>query len=1351
MAEVRLEAEGGKSLDELARRLEKLEKLFVDLKRQAAAASGQEIDFDTAAAEDDVAKLIRELRKLERAFESAERAVDFARARNQIEQTAQSARRLADAEARLAARGKQLIEFSKGLPPSLRQSSREMDRLEKETLQAESAFRKFQSAAGGTSKGLGSLISSVNTLRAGFAAFLAALGVQQIFRVSRAIFDLGKSAVETKVQFDKLLPGLRAFTGSTELAEEVADRLAATADRLRTPLAGLVDPFVAIQAGGREAGLSISEINNLFEASLVSARAFGKGAEEVQRLLTGISQVAGKGVASMEEFRQQIGESVPNAIPALAKGLSQAEGRLVTTAEAIARISSGSLDSATSLRALTAGFEALNSEASAGQLNTLQGDIGALARESEKARAALADGLERGVRSLIQSLTEFIAGNEDTIRSLGSLATAATDPIENLLDIGLALQVIGQESEAGRERIQGFFDGLAGGLQSLPGLAGLSEEIRNIGRAFTGSTGEARQAFQEIEDRARQLVLGVNKSAEQILEEFRESFKEQAKAAGAADKEIEQSAKDLASAVGKIAEASVKERKALEAARVKVHGGSTEQIQEAEKLLAARVSEIERQALEERKQLLQELIESTKRATEERIRLEAEAAEKNREEAEKIVATAKAVAAQRIAEDEQLATKRKQIEQEADEKIVEAKNQFVERLKKPKADREKLEQDLADRVVEIQRDAAEKIRAEEEKLAQAAERAAERRRQAEEKVQEARQKSIEQLSELRGRLDEIAQGEEGTSALGQVGDDAKELSENLGEATSALGDFLISLDQLNAGDLGDPLAGLSDIDPRSGANAAGFFGGISQGAEDAGEAVGDFRAELDTALEAAEGLTGGARQAILDLIERYSDLAESGTATREDFASFRDDLTSIGAEIGAALDSPVEQIRQRIDELRTSQEEAAESAQETAGSFQEAGETAEVAWDPLTRTLSTVEEAAGGAANAAEDLGVRIERTADGIKVTNEALQETQGASETAAEGLRQTGQAAAEATENITAVAAAAEPLKGEIVGETEPEKIRQLGESAGTAAEPVRLLSEGAGALAAASTTLGEQLPLIQTALPEIQAAVAGILETISGSEVDFGSIGANIAAIQEPLSTIGVSLTEIDTATAALPEKIQALQEAATPLFDQVLAAADDERFNRIATGLSEIDVAAQKLPDPLERIRTALVELADRKEDLQAALQVTRDGLLGVASEEVLGLLADLIDRLDEFQGHLIDISKTSSEILATWQSLDSLLPGLATKVREYGEALSQAANAETEASARGDELAETLGLVRDRGSEAVNEVNRFGEESVPAVEALNSKLRQTVDLLGQVREAAEQANQATQAISVGTGA
>lgn len=1314
MAEVRLEAKSGGSLEKLETELRDVERQLDDIRAAVVALSGKPLDLPTDPAEADLKRLVAELARLEARFKSAQQSVSFQQARNELEGTTASARRLANAEAALAARGKELIDFSRRLPPELRQSAEGMDRLERQTEQAAAAFREFERARP-KAAGIGSLVSALNSLRGILGGVVAALGIQQILRFGRALIELGAEAVAVKVKFDRLLPSVRAFTGSTEVAEAVLGRLEDTSRRLQVPLADLVQPFIKTAAAVKETNLSTEELTDLFESALLSLRAFGGGASDAQRLINGLAQVAGKGSLQMEELRQQIGEVAFNALPSLAKAL----GTDVETL--IKRVTDGSIDAETALRGFAKGLREANEAAGLAQLDTLAGDLGELERVSENARAALADGLEPGLRSLIQTFAELIEANEDTAETLGEFASAGLEGLAALVD-KLAEARDGYRA-FGEEIRQLALDTPAGKLrQELLEIANVLDPVRD----------EVELLFKNIERFARLAATGVDQSAEDIVESFKKSFREQAEAAGLAAEDIEATERTLAARLGEIFEATAFQRAEFEKA-IRAEYEATGEINEASARQASEaITRFEREAIEARKELLRELVAETERNAAARVAREAEAAAEISAFLDGVVAKARATGEERAAADAEVATTLEEIERDLQEKLQKLRDEAAEKLKKPKVDRAEIARELTEKIVEAERDAAEKIRAEQERIAEEAEKAAERRIKAEEKVRADLEKSIEVYQKIVAAIQEISSedggdgegaGEKQAKGFAKIADDVEELD-------GFLKGLIVSLDELNAS-LGttDPGAILADsfghamdvlgegaalLDERFG--AGGVFDTISQGAQEAG---GSFRDELVEQIRAGagalEGLQGSARAMVEGVLRDFLSLAEGGQVTRADLEDFASSLSAAFRDAGVAVGDPIEEIRQQLDSLGDAQEAA--------------GEKAEAAGEKQKNALDGVAPAADEAADSVSQLGDEWEQVGEGFERGGQRI-------ERGADGLITISNAAKEAAPPLDQVATAAERIPETIVAEGQPQQLRDLGAAAGEAtpqvqplAEPVSLIAQGLASMVESLPVVAEQVPEIAAALPELQAGLEALLTLLSDNPLDLEGAAAQ-------LTTIGASLETIQTSITTLSESLPGVQAALDPLLAAALEAADDDRLGRIAGALERAAQTAPQLPEPIERLAKGLKAISEGREDTVKAIDETRAALENLSRDELQDQLIRLVDTLGKVREKTDELAGDAEKIRVELETIERVIPDVVNRLGQLADELNgKLFPALVDSRDAAASLVEQLRALPEAAQEAAAGLQVIEDVGVPAIEAVNAVLDQMIQKLRTAREEA----------------
>jgi len=128
-------------------------------------------------------------------------------------------------------------------------------------------------------------------------------------------------------------------------------------------LRDLTAAFVRLQAGG------IENTTRSMQSLTDAVAAFGGSPQQLERASIALQQMAGKGVISMEELRQQLGEAVPSALPLMARALGTSVDDLVK------RISDGRVRAAPALAALSAEFERTFGGRAQAMMNTFNGQI----------------------------------------------------------------------------------------------------------------------------------------------------------------------------------------------------------------------------------------------------------------------------------------------------------------------------------------------------------------------------------------------------------------------------------------------------------------------------------------------------------------------------------------------------------------------------------------------------------------------------------------------------------------------------------------------------------------------------------------------------------------------------------------------------------------------------------------------------------------------------------------------------------------------------------------------------------------------------------------------------------------
>lgn len=149
--------------------------------------------------------------------------------------------------------------------------------------------------------------------------------------------DLTVEFFTVNLEAQRLSKALGQVYGDSGLAAKQFAFLRETADRSGLSIRDLSDGFIRFSAAANSSGISLQNANALFAAVTNAAGQLGLRGEQVTGTLEALGQMASKGVVSMEELRQQLGDRLPGALSIAAKGMG------VTQEELVKMVESGSL------------------------------------------------------------------------------------------------------------------------------------------------------------------------------------------------------------------------------------------------------------------------------------------------------------------------------------------------------------------------------------------------------------------------------------------------------------------------------------------------------------------------------------------------------------------------------------------------------------------------------------------------------------------------------------------------------------------------------------------------------------------------------------------------------------------------------------------------------------------------------------------------------------------------------------------------------------------------------------------------------------------------------------------------
>ena len=278
--------------------------------------------------------------------------------------------------------------------------------------------------SGGLSKiagRLGNLSGPLDKAESSFSKFGANIvvlnqGLQLATSIFRGFNNTIGEVIRTADKFKRLQIQLEGIEGGSIKAAQSMDFLIGLAKKTPQTLDTLTNAFIKMRAGG---------IDNAEEGMVAltnAVSAFGGTDEQLKRAAIAIQQMAGKGVISMEELRQQLGEAVPSSMKIMARELG------LTMKEMVDLITKGALDANVGLAALFKGFQKDFEGRALAMMDTWGGATSNFEDSWDQFLRALG---ETGLLDLAISALQSITGEVNNLTHAVQLFSGQTDKIFN--------------------------------------------------------------------------------------------------------------------------------------------------------------------------------------------------------------------------------------------------------------------------------------------------------------------------------------------------------------------------------------------------------------------------------------------------------------------------------------------------------------------------------------------------------------------------------------------------------------------------------------------------------------------------------------------------------------------------------------------------------------------------------------------------------------------------------------------------------------------------------------------------------------------------------------------------------
>lgn len=324
-----------------------------------------------------------------------------------------------------------------------------------------------------------------------------------------------EQVVKANVEIERmsyLLAGMSDQLSEVGRSREAADNISNLIDMAKTSpfaLNALTDSFVKLKSAG------IDPMNGSMRSLVDATAAFGGSEQQLHRASIAIQQMAGKGVISMEELRQQLGEAVPSAVKLMARSVGLSYGDLVDL------ISKGSVESEYALEAMFFEFERTFGGAASNLVNSFAGsmallrtaitevslEMGGFNRETGKfTEGGFMDELKNSLNELVAALNtaevkqfakEVGTALADGVRWFTSAVKTAIQYKEVIISLGKAIALY------------------LGASVALSAVRTLMAGMGSLGRAFTVAAAQSRILASEM--RASAAMMATTKSASDRL------------------------------------------------------------------------------------------------------------------------------------------------------------------------------------------------------------------------------------------------------------------------------------------------------------------------------------------------------------------------------------------------------------------------------------------------------------------------------------------------------------------------------------------------------------------------------------------------------------------------------------------------------------------------------------------------------------------------------------------------------------------------------------------------------------------------------------------------------------------
>ncbi len=322
--------------------------------------------------------------------------------------------------------------------------------------------------------------------------------------------------ISANASLESLEKSLEAVTGSSESAKKEMEFVRAEAGRLGLEIGGAANSYLQLAASAKGTALEGDKTRQIWSAVAGSMAVLGKSTEDTQGALNAVSQMMSKGVISMEEWRQQLGERLPIANQVAAKAMG------VTNTQLFEMIESGKLLAADLLPKFAA--ELSKTGGDGGAISTFNANMARMKNALSEVATSLGDtGIFDAITWSLSKLADATS-----YATLGFKALAAKIKGD---DAGLL--TLAEQAEQVRNRLFGIGDAtkkVAGGVAEMGAqVTHTSTQIeQDIREKIAGSLikldstiKSTDEAFKKLGVDPGEITQGISAAEREIIQSFK--------------------------------------------------------------------------------------------------------------------------------------------------------------------------------------------------------------------------------------------------------------------------------------------------------------------------------------------------------------------------------------------------------------------------------------------------------------------------------------------------------------------------------------------------------------------------------------------------------------------------------------------------------------------------------------------------------------------------------------------------------------------------------------------------------------------------------------------------------------